>query len=485
MNRERLKTLTLFILVIMSIILIQQLWFPSLVNTFKIGVKVDKNKHTTAVEERKNVISPRTIVVSFGAGDRKKNYYTILSSDMNFVWEQSKDILESYFLGYPEITPIEYDVYTRANTLKSIELEFGSNIPAILISSIFDSLDNRIVKNIKEIKKILIPAFNRGVIYIIEGSSGDIYEVRLYDYENNTALIDFIDRLEDTEYIKYHPASSLFDELDGSHAVVPINYTLSDKQTFVESEIDIKDETVLRQRARGFFGDNFDFVKTIKETGGAMVYIYGYGEKILRINSRGILEYNEEIGNTSSADILASLDAAVDFISKNGGFPENSYLENVQTVTDGQNKGYRFLFGYRIKGLPVESNINKPAHSMEIEVYGGKIKAYNSLIRKTMNMQEINSEQKILYFPNIVEKNIKHLKSQYSVKKEQPEEKVDEEERILQILRNIEEVKLVYFDTVERQRVQLLKPCWMVKVGDSIYYFDSFTGGFVDKRVPE
>ncbi len=483
MNRERLKTLTLLILVIMSIVLIQQLWFPSLVNTFKVGVKVDKNNHTTVIEERKNIISPKTIIVSFGAGDIKRNYYTILSSDIDFVWKQSKDILEDYFSEYPEITPVEYDVYIQANTLKSIELEFGNNIPAVLISSIFDSLDNRIVKNIKEIKKILIPAFNQGVIYIMGSSKDDIYEVRLYDYENNTTLIDFIDKLENTEYIKYHPASSLFDELDENYTVVPINYTLSANQIFVESEIDIQDEAVLRQRSRSFFGENFDFVKTIKETSGDKVYIYGYGEKSFRINNRGILEYNEEVGNVSSTDILTSLDAAVGFICENGEFPENTYLEHIQTITDGQNKGYRFLFGYRIGGFPVEFNINKPEYPMEIEVYGNKVKTYNNLIRKTMNMQEVNSEQKILYFPNIIEKNIKHLELQYSNKENQPEEKVDEGEKILQILKDIEEVRLVYFDTVERQRVQLLKPGWMVKVKDGIYYFDSYTGELINKRM--
>ncbi|HZJ76085.1 MAG TPA: two-component system activity regulator YycH, partial [Oscillospiraceae bacterium] len=408
MNRERLKTLTLFILVVMSIVLIQQLWFPFLIDTFRAGVKVGKNNHTTVIEERKNIISPKIIAVSFGAGDKKRNYYTILSSDIDLVWKQSRDILESYFLGQPEITPVEYNVYTQANTLKSIELEFGNNIPSILISSIFDSLDNRIVKNVKEIKKILIPAFNRGVIYIME-SSNDIYEVKLYDYENNTVLIDFIDKLESSEHIKYYPAASLFDELDGNHTVLPVNYTLSAKQIFVESEIDVKDETVLRQRSRNFFGDNFDFVKTIKETGGATVYIYGYGEKRLRINNRGILEYKEEVGNVSSTDILISLDAAVGFICENGGFPENTYLENIQIVEDGQNKGYRFLFGYCIEGFPVEFNINKPKYPMEIEVYGNRVKAYDSLIRKTMNMQDVDIEQKILYFPNIIENNIKHL----------------------------------------------------------------------------
>ena len=163
--------------------------------------------------------------------ETEKNYYTNLSSDIDFVWEQSKNILRDYFLKDPEITLVEHDVYIQANTLKSIELEFGDNIPASLISSIFDSSDNRIVKNIKEIKNILIPAFNQGVIYIIDGSQNETYEVRFHNYESNTTLISFIDELEENaEYIRYHPISSLFDELEKSYTAVPINYTLTAKQ---------------------------------------------------------------------------------------------------------------------------------------------------------------------------------------------------------------------------------------------------------------
>ncbi|MCK9268505.1 MAG: two-component system activity regulator YycH, partial [Alkaliphilus sp.] len=131
MNRERLKTLILSILVIMSIILTRQLWFPSPVNILGLGGKAGKDSDKTVIEERKNIISPKTVVVSFGAGDRKKNYYTILSHNIDSAWDQSKNILEDYFLGDPEITPIEHDIYVQANTLKSVELEFGDNMPSV------------------------------------------------------------------------------------------------------------------------------------------------------------------------------------------------------------------------------------------------------------------------------------------------------------------------------------------------------------------
>lgn len=445
MNRERLKTLILSILVIISVILTQQLWFPSPVNTLKMGAGANKDSHMTVIEERKNIVSPKTIIVSFGVGDRKKNYYTILSSDIDSVWNRSKVILRDYFSGDPEIIPVEHDVYVQAGILKSIELEFGDNMPTALISSVFDSSDSKIVKNIKEIKKILIPAFNQGTIYIAGSKEDDIYEARLYGYEKNTALVDFIDELEGKEFTKYHPVSSLFDDIDENYTIIPINYALTAKQIFVESEIDVKDEIRLREYVKNFFGEGFDFVKTIKETSGAVVYIYGYGEKSVRINKEGILEYNEEIGSMSGTNVLVSLDAAVDFVCENGGFPEGTYLKHVQAITDGQNKGYRFLFGYRMGGLPIEFDRNKMESPLKIEVYGNKVKTYHNLVRRAMNMQGVDSEQKILYFPGIIEKNIRHLELLYPDSENQSKKGKHDEEKISQILKDIEEVRLVYF----------------------------------------
>ncbi len=214
MNRERLKTLILSILVAISVLLTQQLWFSSPFKALLSKSGYNQTHNLTLTEERKAIISPSTIIVSFGAGDRRRNHYTVLSSKLDYdVWHESKNILEDYFLGDPEITPITYDEYIQNNVLRSVELEFSDNIPTILISSIFDSLENKVVRNIKDIRKILVPAFNRGIIYIVD-SNEDIYEVKLSDYESNSSLDVFIDELENTEYTKYHPILSFFDELD-------------------------------------------------------------------------------------------------------------------------------------------------------------------------------------------------------------------------------------------------------------------------------
>ncbi|ABW20312.1 hypothetical protein Clos_2781 [Alkaliphilus oremlandii OhILAs] len=478
MNRERLKTLILSVLVCLSIFLTQQLWFPYPMEIFK-SEATDGRINTMAVsKERKKIVSPSAVVVSFGAGDKRTNQYTILSSNLDMVWNESKDILKSYFLGDAEIKSVSKESYVQSNLLKSIELEFPKNTPAILVSSHFDSFDNKIVKNVKVINKILIPALNRGTIYIVDNEE-NVFEVKLPKYEENSALIGFIDDLAKVEHIKYHPIFSHLDEQGGNYTPIPVTYSTLATQTVVESEIDITDDLILIEKAKKFFNKSFDFVKSIREANGAVVYIYGYGEKTLRISSKGALEYNEEIGNISSTNIVDSLDAAVEFMLQKRDSLDNLYLKEIKKTSD--NTGYLFGFSYRIGGYSVETKDSEVKQPIEVEVYGDKVKVYRSSVRKLMDIKGFTPEQLVINFPSIIDKNIKNLKTEYFNTGVQPEEEMDDSSKISEILKNIEEVRMVYFDTMEEYKGQILKPSWRVKIKGDVYYFDSYTGDLIGR----
>ncbi len=38
---------------------------------------------------------------------------------------------------------------------------------------------------------------------------------------------------------------------------------------------------------------------------------------------------------------------------------------------------------------------------------------------------------------------------------------------------------MVYFDTIENDKEQILKPSWKIKINGDIYYFDSYTGDII------
>ena len=80
-------------------------------------------------------------------------------------------------------------------------------------------MDNKIVSNIEEIKKILIISPSRGIIYI-KSSHGDVYEIRLDRPDENKLNLTLIDDIRDSEHIRYYP---LFGDT-GNDIIMPIDY---------------------------------------------------------------------------------------------------------------------------------------------------------------------------------------------------------------------------------------------------------------------
>ncbi|SDL13962.1 two-component system activity regulator YycH [Natronincola ferrireducens] len=467
MNREKTKTLILAMLVIMSIIFTQKIWFYSPINLLQSKDSFKQKQLTEIIEIRNQIVAPQRAVISFG-----NSYYTVVYSDIDKVWRKTKGILDHYFSRESEVQPTTHEKYKEISRLKSIELEFGENIPSALIASVFDTMDNKIVSNIKEINKILIPTLNRGVIYIV-GEEENIYEVRLEGYQEDKQLLTFVDQIQGSHYIKYYP---LFIDVE-NYTVMPLSYQELTPQVFVKSEIDVNNEQAVMETAKTFFDENLDFVKTIRETSGAIVFMYGYGEKGVRINNRGRLEYSEDIGSIASTNVVAALDAAIDFVLKHGGFPEGTYLKEIRA----QNKGYYFGFGYRIEGLPIVLNTSNMTHPIEIEVYGNKVKSYRTLIRAKMEFPNAFINNSMLLPQKIIEDNISLLKSDYLL--DTKEKEIKEEEVLSYIERNITRAEIVYYDTLKDTEKHLILPAWKIKINKRIYYFNGYDGKLLNSSL--
>ncbi|AOY75332.1 two-component system activity regulator YycH [Clostridium formicaceticum] len=462
MNREQTKTLILAMLIIMSIVFTQKIWFYSPIKILQSEASFKEQQTAKIIETRNQLIVPERAEVSFG-----NSYYTTISSDIEKIWEASKNILSQYFTEEVEVIPITLEKYKENSRLKSVELEFGKNIPSVLVASIFDTVDNKIVNGIKEIRKILIPSLNRGVIYII-GKDNNVFEVRTQAYQESRQLFNFLDELQSMNYIRYYP---LFIDVENP-TLMPLSYENPIPEIFVESQIDVTNETMITEKVKSFFDDNLDFVKTIKETSGAIVFMYGYGEKGVRINSRGRLEYSEEIGSISSSNVMTALDTAIEFIlQQERDFPEGAYLKEIRQ----DNKGYYLGFGYRMNGLPVAFHSNNIVHPIEVEVYGNKVRYYRTFIRRKMNFPDAPIKGNVLLPQQIIEEHIDLLKNNY-LKDNNIEEQRDDKEILSYIERNITKVEILYYDTVENNRNQLLEPAWRIKIAEREYYFNTYDG---------
>ncbi len=474
MSRERIKTFILTILVVMSLLLTQKVWFRSPfqgISSDAIGLE---SNALDLEEARNSFVSPIRVLMGFGGGRSLSSAYSVLFfNDIKSVWLLSKNVLEPFFSGDPSIESISSEAYNENMANRFIELEFGDNIPSVLVSSVFNNIDSKILRNIREIKKILIPAKNTGIIYII-GKDSNYFRVALENYSNEE-LVSYVSEYEEREFVDYNAVFYYV----GNYTVMPLSINIPVPQIYVESEIDISNDAQLAEKSRSFFR-NIDFIKTIKETTGTMVYLYGYGEKSLRINNRGRLEYKEEFDPVSSTNVKKALETALLYMQQQGDMADNLFLREIKEIEYKERKGFSFSFGYHLEGYPVHFNASGMNNAIEIEVIGNQIRGYRTFLRKKMDIPPVTKLEPIIVPPKIIEINLDMIKENYLATYEGV---LDGENMHADLIKSISEVQLVYFDTISQDKQQLLEASWRIRVKNNVYYFDIYNGRLLDSSL--
>ncbi|MGV8145407.1 MAG: two-component system activity regulator YycH [Alkaliphilus sp.] len=472
MDKEQFKSGLLVVLLIMCLVLVQNIWFNIPLKQLQI-VSVEENQ-LRIQKMREKIIAPRRAIVNFDKGT-KNSYFAVLQYEKRIeAWENSKIILDEFFNGNTEINAVLGEEYLKNRRGAFIELEFGGSIPSVLVSSIFESANNNIVEQIKKIEKIVLPVFSMGNIYIYD-DEGNIFEVTLRIYTDNDSLSRLVSEIEKGDFVKHYTLFSFVD----NDVIMPLNYDISLERVFVENKIDIKDENKIRQIAQSFFNENFDFVRMIKETSGAVVYLYGFSEKTVRINPQGRLTYRKDIGNTFSSSVVEALDVAMNFMEKQKHLPKNIYLEEVKSIDHEGNRGYFFGFNYRIGEYPIYFSEGGMNYSIEIEVFGNTISSYDALIRKKMDVPAFIKRETIMPPHVVIERNIQLFKERYAHKNGLEIADIENAD----VLKSIISVEMVYYDTKEMRERQVLNPSWKMVTSGRTYFFDSYRGNLISERL--
>ncbi len=509
MNKEKLKSLLLVFMIITSVVLTQRVWYYSPLQILSPEASYLDDTDELLMEARAQVIRPKRMVAGFGGGTENSYYAILTPSDLEWFWQESQVILMEHFLLEPSVQVVSYDEYRRVRGSRSIELHFGENFPSALLSILFDQQENQVAGVMNQIKTILIPARYQGIIYLTD-ETDTVHEFRLRQAEirHDSDPGVLLDSLPVNSYVKYYPLFSYV----GNETLLPLTYQLNKPRLFTESEIDAGSVEQMNRWAGRFFSENFDFVKTIQETGGTRIYMYGYGQQEVRINNRGRLEYSAETGNQSSSSVGRSLDAALLFMAAHNGLNHDLTLKEVRLLeVDDNRRGYLFGFGYSLRDLPVELERNQ--HAVEIEVFGSKISSYRTFTRRAMGLPEVMPDEGILPPHRLIEDNFSDLLDEMNEAVPADEEASPPEEAVPDtdgaepevetsavtspevptvemlesaltdseiagedLLRAIQNIELVYLDREETNRRELMIPAWRITIGQRIYYFDAHEG---------
>lgn len=479
-NIEKLKTSLIVVLLFMSILLLYFLWEESTLEKDILHIDSKPETETTNTKiEAVSFLQPFRLRINFSG-----NKYTVLYTGIDDIWQEFiksfQDISQSENLYVQEITESDWNEILN---YKSIKFDFGYNIP-------FASMIEMIGAN-KTSAEDIIKIFSAGAyslpypksFFIYDGENNKYY-IMTSEKEYKT-ILEPLDEIENRNYDKYDPIMSVLGSENNN--LMPLSLKNNMHNIICEQEINYYEEENIKTLAEKFFGESFDFVRRIVETNGTVIYMYGYGEKILTVHNNGILEYKEEPNNNNNTiSYIEALRNAVDFVSDHGNWQTLNgthiypYLKSSEVIESNKKKGYKFNFGYRINGYPVYYQENE---AIQVEIIGNQVVYYKRFIVKQkdtlqyMTNDAQNTENKGVGTNNLISNNFQYIKDIYIENEYDFGEKIDEE-IFYEIVGSIKMVDVVYYSPARKQNsldIELI-PAWSFTTDQFMLFFDIETG---------
>ena len=484
-KKEGFKTGLIVGLFVLSIALNQQAWFNTSFDKMLPSMKrfstIEAKINNVAKEDITDIVNPQSFSINFGGG-----LHTVLYTEPYDVWKKTIDVLktkdsENEML----IQEVEKDEWQEASKFRSITMDFGYDISRKLLMETLEIKEEGIFKKISDIDSIVVSLMEDMSIYI--GNKKDQSYYRIDGIDTKYSFSKIIKDIEESKYEAYYPMNDIY----GVENDTLIQMSTDDNihQLEVEQEIIPTDERQAEYFAGTFFGDNLDFIRKIKEASGSVIYMYGYGQKVLRLEESGVLEYIEEIDSQkqeTNTSLVEALKIARKFVREHGSWSNiDAHLRGINVIKDG--KGYQFLFGYRLNGIPIyvdeEGKQEEIVEPIEVQVVGKQVIYYKRILKREKNtISFLDAEEEVNIIPasQIIDINFNKIKNDYVATGSQKSQKLDAKDISQQVLREIKSVEIGYLDYLDKEREKLM-PIWIIKTNKKIYYFDAYSGEMVNR----
>jgi regulatory protein YycH of two-component signal transduction system YycFG len=307
---EAIKNVILVVLFFSTMLLLYFFWENPMVESFNISRMIGEDEIAEAPSIQ-DVTRPQETVVHLGGG-----IYTKLNEGEYDAWNQF--ILACNQFGKDEslvVEEIAKEQYNKIMEFRSIQYDFQYDIPFSSLCSLYQMTK---VQSFDQIETASVMGYSTGSpesLFVYDGRNNKYY--RLVSEVQETGLNNMITQIETGGYVTYYSIGTLVGTTNQN--VLPLSIETNLGEVPYSPELDIRKEEGIIEFAQTFFGESFDFIRRIEESKGSIIYMYGYGERILTINADGSIEYKERMNSSGSQqDYFASLEAALQFVASHG-----------------------------------------------------------------------------------------------------------------------------------------------------------------------
>ncbi|MDF3001423.1 MAG: hypothetical protein K0Q48_1542 [Bacillota bacterium] len=476
---EKVKNISLVALFFSTVLLLYFFWGN--ISFDRIGLTGSTD--ISDVPKAELVVKPDKIVINFG-----NNNYTVITSRSTAIWYDPAytDSMAGEFNSFGQagdilVEEITYDKYETVTKYRSIWTEFAYDIPMADFCTIFDIKKPSGYDGIETVTAVGYSTAVDKSIFIYDGKNHKYYRLVADSSKANSAdFAKLISKAEGQGYTSYYPVSVILgDSVVNSTLLVPDSVATNLNDFSFRQDTYPNETAKITSIAKNFFG-NLDFVRTITEDKGTVIYMYGYGQNVLIVNTDGSIEYKEEqVSGSPQPNFLDALNLAMQYVEEHGtwkslnGAKLTPYLKDV-TVNPNKKRGYQFVFGMEINGNRLFYEDGDP---IVITVTSGQVTYYKRNMidfdQEALSSMETYSPESAYSSVNLIAQNYQYiynvlLQTELISTAVAPD---DMFETIAAMVTNMQTGYLRLADT----GITEIQPVWIVSVEDVKIYFDLYT----------
>lgn len=424
MNKEHIKSVVLFVLMLCNlflgskILMTKKLWpdgYNFFVNTKKAewyGIFSNLFKGSSENDGSKNYIStPDSIIINTGYQTTR---ILLKSSHEKFdnVYSVCCEILQKALsMPQKDWTYITAEDWYKPLSARSVYMSYSVDFETSLFAEFAGCKGSEISALIDSVDGVVIDSGDKASVFL---KSGDRY-IKCTPDLHDTALGDIInyfqqsfDEADSNSDIINYSFELLFDKvLENQHTVIesmipiystPIEYNPINAENPIEKH-DGTINTGTVNRILAMFEINENSVRRYTEAGGTMVFVENNGT--LKIHSDGLVEYTAANGSlglklSDAAGAYNNMCAAADFMDKINSAAD-ACKNMIMTKYEANASDADIYFDYSVDGIPVE--LSDVPCAVRIKMQNGYLKEYRHYLRAYDITQE--TEQIPLYIEDL------------------------------------------------------------------------------------
>lgn len=474
---EKGKNLILVVLFLSTVLLLYFFWGSITFDNFKIP----SLQAVVTPTEATSLLKPEQIVVNFGT-----DTYTVLPP--GDIWNAGPGSdKDSFVKELGRFGPVEnvlvegitYEQYLQVMKYPSIRARFNYDIPVSDFCTYFNMSKTQSYDVIETITEIGYSTAEKGnSLYILDGKNQKTYRLVAASETGNTEFHSLIESIEAETYDMYYPVGSVLGVSNDTLAPLSVKTSLK-SFSFLQDFYSYQTEKIASM-AEQYFGGNFDFVRKITEENGTIIYMYGYGQTVLIVNTDGSIEYKEEQTGTSAGQSFSdALETAVKFVGDHGAWESTGksrltpYLKDV--IRDpNKGKGYRFVFGLEVNGTRLFYEKGAP---VIVDVTSGQVTYYKRQFidfdQKEIDSAQTSSTDEAFSVANLIAQNYKYI---YDILLVSGKVTATQDQGVMfeNIATLVKDIQIGYVKPADSESTEI-RPVWVVKVKDTDVYFDLYS----------